>query len=73
MKTRSKIVWQPEEIERLLSMIEAGATPARAAVVFKRSITGIQNQARKLGKPFPTIRDRKKAQDAKIEAAERSL
>ena len=54
-------------------MIESGASPARASVVFKRTVLSVQNQARKLGTPFPARRDVKRERVARYEAAERAL
>jgi hypothetical protein len=45
-------VWTPEEIERLKALTESGATVTRAAGALKRSTSGVQAMARKLGKPL---------------------
>ena len=52
----SKTSWTEEDLTRLRVMIESGASPARASVVFKRTVLSVQNQARKLGTPFPARR-----------------
>lgn len=72
MKKRHEIFWSADDNKRLLKMIDAGSTPARAAAVFKRSMGSVQNQARKLAKPFPKLNDRKRALRLKIEAAQLS-
>ncbi len=69
----SKTSWTEEELTRLRQMIESGASPARASVVFRRTLLSVQNQARKLGAPFPARRDVKRERLAKYEAAERAL
>ena len=73
MKSRSNINWKPDDNQRLVEMVETGVTAARASVIFKRSITAVQNQARKLGKRFPTLNDAKRARNSKIKAAEQTL
>jgi hypothetical protein len=69
----SKMSWTEEDLARLKAMIESGASPARASVVFRRSVLSVQNQARKLGTPFPARRVVKRERLAKYEAAERML
>lgn len=65
--------WTEAECERLVDLIKSGCSVARAAVIFKRSISSVQNRARKLGTPFPKLREVKKLRLDKIEAAEREL
>ena len=36
-----------------------GISILRAAAAFNRSMISVRNQARKLGMPFPTVRDRR--------------
>jgi hypothetical protein len=45
--------WNTEEIDKLKSLVMAGATPARAAVALRRSRGSVQNKAREIGVPFP--------------------
>jgi hypothetical protein len=52
--TRS--AWTGEDCIRLRAHIESGGSVARASVIFKRSISTIQVQPRKLGTPFPDSR-----------------
>jgi hypothetical protein len=54
---RHKAVWTEENNERLKAMVAAGVSVARAAVAFKRSLVSVRNQARKLGTPFPHVRE----------------
>jgi len=44
--------WTAAQIERLITLIDAGSSAASAAVALKRSITVVQTKARGLGKPF---------------------
>jgi hypothetical protein len=44
--------WATAQIERLITLIDAGPSAASAAVALKRSITVVQTKARSLGKPF---------------------
>ncbi len=69
----SRTSWTEEELARLRQMIESGASPARASVVFRRTLLSVQNQARKIGTPFPARRDVRRQRLAKYEAAERVL
>ena len=70
--------WTEEELARLRVMIESGASPARASVVFRRTLLSVQNQARKLGTPFPRAprrqaRTPRKIRGRRTRAAERPL
>ena len=69
----SRTSWTEIDLARLRMMIESGASPARASVVFKRTVLSVQNQARKHGTPFPARRDVKRERVARYEAAERAL
>jgi len=64
--------WNEEEIDRLKQLVAAGVSVARAAVMLKRTLVSAQTQARKVGAPFPTVRETKKLRDAKIAAAEKN-
>jgi gamma-glutamyltranspeptidase len=44
--------WTAAQTERLIVLIDAGASAATAAVALKRSITVVQIKARSIGKPF---------------------
>ena len=63
-KRKSEITWSDADNERLITFVKSGGTPARASVMFKRTMMGVRDQARKLGHPFPTILERRRmAQD----------
>jgi hypothetical protein len=47
--------WTAAHISQLIALIDAGSSAARAAIVLKRSISVVQNKARRLGKPFQTV------------------
>jgi hypothetical protein len=64
--------WTTEQIELLRSLVESGASAARASVVLKRPKLAVQNKARQLGRPFPDVRGVKAARLAR-EAFERDL
>jgi hypothetical protein len=49
--------WTEAENERLKAFVASGKSVVRAAAVFERSMISVRNQARKLGTPFPSIRD----------------
>ena len=70
MRAKLNNLWSAEDREWLVRMVESGVSPFRAAAVFKRSVISVQDQARKLGKPFPKLNDRKRALRSKIAAAE---
>lgn len=53
--------WTDEEKARLIKAIDSGASAARASAMFKRSIAGIRDQARRLGKRFPTVAEIRKS------------
>ncbi|MFT6671958.1 MAG: hypothetical protein ACJAVZ_003440 [Afipia broomeae] len=61
--------WTPAQIERLEELLAAKASPARAAVVLKRSIVSVQVKARALGKPFPNMRKLRLARNAAAAAS----
>lgn len=42
--------WTPEDVNRLISLAESGATVLRAAAALGRPATAVQNKARQLGK-----------------------
>ncbi len=68
----SRSAWTPEESERLRSLVASGTSPARASVIFKRSVGAVQNHARKLGTPFPPRHEIRREILAKCEAAAKS-
>ncbi len=66
VKKREQIVWSAEENEKLLQLVEKGQSPARVAGVFNRSMSSVQSQARRLGKPFPSLLERRRAMKEKM-------
>jgi len=52
----SRHPWTAEEIDLLYSLIESGASPARASVVLKRPMLAVRSKARAVGRPFPDSR-----------------
>ena len=59
--------WTEQDNERLLEMVGRGASAFRASAALKRSVPSVRGQARKLGSPFPSIRESRKARNAKAE------
>ena len=57
--------WTTEQIELLRSLVQSGASAARASVVLKRPKLAVQNKARQLGQPFPDVRGVKAARLAR--------
>jgi hypothetical protein len=60
--------WTSEDIARLISLADGGATVLRAAAALGRPATAVQNKARELGKPLVGIRASKAAIRAHIQA-----
>jgi hypothetical protein len=54
--------WSEEDTELLKKLHAAGASALRASVALKRNKSRIMEKARKLGVPFPSLRERKKQQ-----------
>ncbi|MDP1585487.1 MAG: hypothetical protein Q8M18_18875 [Bradyrhizobium sp.] len=57
MPPKRKTSWTPEDNERLKTMVENGLSVLRAAASLKCSMDAARTQARKLGAPFPTVRE----------------
>jgi hypothetical protein len=53
---RLRINWTADENERLKAFVAQDVSVVRVAAVFRRSIIGVRNQARKLGTPFPSMK-----------------
>jgi len=70
LKTRNP-VWSDDHNKRVMEMAAAGASAARASVVFSRSVPAVRVQACKLGTPFLTTLMIRKNRLAKCDAAER--
>jgi hypothetical protein len=47
--------WTAAHINQLVVLLDAGSSAARAAIVLKRSVSVVQNKARRLGKPFQVV------------------
>jgi hypothetical protein len=57
--------WTQEDNERIKAFVVKGASVIRAAAALKRTRISVRDQARRLGMPFPTLRDiRKKAAES---------
>jgi hypothetical protein len=57
--------WTSDQIDLLFSLVERGASPARASVALRRPKLAVQNKARQLGKPFQDVREVKAARLAR--------
>lgn len=55
--TPRKRSWSAEDDAKLRAFIEKGGSPARAAVMLKRSSQAVRTHAADLGLKFPTIRE----------------
>ena len=55
-----KAVWTDEENERLKALVAQGVSIIRAAAKFKRTIISVRIQARKIGSPFPPMKEFRK-------------
>lgn len=44
--------WMPAQVEELRRLVEAGASPVKAAARLKRSTVSVQIKAKDLGTPF---------------------
>jgi hypothetical protein len=53
-------VWTAEENERLKALVAKNVSILKAAAALKRSSTSVRTQARKLGTPFPHMKDYRK-------------
>lgn len=60
MPPKRKTLWSPEENERLKAMAAGGVSVLRVAAAFKCSMDAVRVQARKLGTPFPSVREARK-------------
>jgi hypothetical protein len=52
--------WTEADNERLKIFVADGVSIIRAAAAFNRKLVSVRTHARKLGTPFPTIRDIRK-------------
>jgi len=60
MRRKTSRSWTDEELEALRLHIAGGGSALRASVKFSRTLGSVQELARKLGTPFPTIREVRK-------------
>jgi hypothetical protein len=63
--------WDDAQLDILKDLIARQISLARAAVILKRPQSSVQIQARRLGTPFPGLRETKALLKAKIEEAEK--
>jgi hypothetical protein len=63
--------WDDAQLEILKDLIARKISLARAAVILKRPQSSVQIQARRLGTPFPGVRETKALLKAKIGEAEK--
>ena len=60
-----KRTWTAEDNERLKALVAKGVSVIKAAAALKRTTVSVRTQARKLGTPFPPMKDyRKKFKDS---------
>jgi serine/threonine-protein kinase RIO1 len=57
---RKKAAWTDQENERLKALVAQGVSIIRAAATFKRTILSVRTQARKIGSPFPPMKEYRK-------------
>ena len=56
----NKASWTEKENERLKALVAQGVSIVRVAAVFNRKTVAVRNHARKLGTPFPPMKDFRK-------------
>jgi hypothetical protein len=66
----NKLSWSDDQLAKLKSMAEAGASPSRVAAALNRKTTSIRVMGRKIGVTFKGMREVKRERDAKIAAAQ---
>ena len=60
MRLKTTWTWTDADNERLKAFVADGVSLVRAAVAFKRKLNSVRNQARKLGTPFPSLKESRK-------------
>ena len=60
MRLKTTWTWTDADNERLKAFVADGVSLVRAAVAFKRKLNSVRNQARKLGTPFPPLKESRK-------------
>lgn len=53
----TSLSWTQEQDEKLRALIASGTSALRAAAALKRGTSSVRIRARKLGVPFPTVRE----------------
>ena len=56
--------WSTEDLEKLKSMANAGASPVRCAAALRRTVASVRTKAREQGTPFRTQREARKLLNA---------
>lgn len=65
--------WTAEQIKELKDLVEAGASPNRAAARLKRSVVAVQTKAKAEGFPFKHLRDVKRDRQLREAEAQREM
>jgi hypothetical protein len=65
--------WTAEDNERLKAFVAKNVSILKAAAALKRSTVSVRNQARRLGTPFPSMKEKITAQLAYVVGAVLSL
>ena len=68
MKHITNRTWLLDDLARLKALSESGVSAQRAAVIFRRSITSVKAQAKRLGSPFPDERELKRERHLREQA-----
>jgi len=48
-------LWTDAHMERLKALVAAGVSPLRTSVILRRTQMSVQNKARQIGAPFPSM------------------
>ena len=57
---KRKTLWNSEDNERLKGMVASGVSVLKTAAAFKCTMSAARVQARKIGSPFPALRETRK-------------
>ncbi|MGM4905907.1 hypothetical protein AB8B21_07500 [Tardiphaga sp. 866_E4_N2_1] len=68
----NKLAWSEDQLAKLKSMAEAGASPVRVAAALNRNTASVRVMGRKIGITFKGVREAKRERDAKIAAAQQA-
>jgi hypothetical protein len=66
-----KRIWTSDENERLKASVVKGVSIIKVAAALKRNIISVRTQARKLGTPFPPMKDYRKQFNDSSESSRR--